>query len=387
MPSIDQDPLILLARAACDTASTPGHEITATSPSEWSNLIARASKEGMDGLLHNWLSRNEFATAVPPEPWERLKRGRAHRLLDYQIKRDATEELLRLTEQAGLSLMVLQGMAIANELYPPGTRPLSDIDLLVRPEEFDRAVQLLITLGYTTVSRYPPVYARNGVSIDLHRHLAYLSRVEPTVSPLRIDEKMVWTDAVARPFGSATAWMLSPDDQVILLSAHLQKHSFSRLIWFVDIGLLLNRLITNIPFETVRTRAARFGLEQPLYFVFTYLRHVLTLSSLRSVSLPPQPLTWAERRVSALLMNNQRIDGMGDLLYLLSIRPVPVRRQFLCRTLFPRTDVMREDVSTSSSVGVMWGYLGRLSRVAWRVIRLAWQLAWRMIRDGLLGNW
>jgi len=361
--------------------------MTAASPSEWPNLLAGASEEGLDGLLHNWLSREGFTTAVPPELRERLLRGRAHRLLDYQIKRKATEELLRLTEQAGLRLMVLQGMAIADELYPPGTRPLSDIDLLVRPEEFDRTEQLLITLGYATVSRYPPVYARNGVSIDLHRHLAYLSRVEPAASPLRIDERMVWADAVTRPFGPATAWMLSPGDQVVILSAHLQKHSFSRLIWFVDIGLLLNRLITNMPFETVRARAARLGLEQPLYFVCAYLRHVLALPSLRSVSLPPPPLTWAERRLAALLMNNRRIDGMGDLLYLLSIRPAPVRRQFLYRTMFPRTDMMREEVRSSLAIGVMWGYLGRFSRVAWRVVRLAWRLAWQLIWSRVQDDW
>jgi len=300
-----------------------------------------------------------------------------HRLLDYQIKRDASEELFRLAEQAGLALMVLQGMAIADELYTPGTRPLSDIDLLVRPEEFDRTEQLLITLGYAMVSRYPPVYARNGVTIDLHRHLAYLSRVEPATTPLRINEEMVWADAVTRPFGPVTAWTLSPQDQVVILCAHLQKHSFSRLIWFVDIGLLLNRLNSTTPLETVRARATRLGLEQPLYYVCAYLRHVLALPSLQSLSFPRPSLTWAERRLAALLMKNKRIDGMGDLLFLLSIRPARVRRQFLCRTLFPRTDMMREEVSSPSAVGVTWGYLSRLSRVAWRIVRLAWRLAWR----------
>jgi Uncharacterised nucleotidyltransferase len=377
MSSIRQEPLISLARAAFDTASTPGREIMTASPSEWSKLLAGASVEGIDGLLHNWLSRGGYITAVPPELRDRLLRIRAHRLLDYQIKLGATEELLCLTEQSGLSLMVLQGMAIADELYIPGTRPLSDVDFLVRPEEFDRTEQLLISLGYTAVSRYPPVYARNGVSIDLHRHLAYLSRVEPAVSPLRIDGETVWADAVTRPFGPATAWKLSPRDQVIILCAHLQKHSFSRLIWFVDIGLLLNRLISTTPFETVRIRAAGLGLDQPLYLVCAYLRHVLALPSLRSVSLPPQSLTWAERQLAALLMKNKRIDGMGDLLYLLSIQPARVRRQFLYRTMFPQTDMMREEVGSPSAVGVTWGYFSRLSRVAWRVIRLAWRLAWR----------
>jgi hypothetical protein len=369
-------PLISLARAVCDTSSTPGYELTVTSPSEWANLLARASAEGLDGLLYDWLNREEFMTAAPAESRERLRRGRAHRLLDYQFKRGATEELLRVTEQAGLQLMVLQGMAIADDLYPPGTRPLSDIDLLVRPEAFDRMKRLLITLGYVTVSNYPPVYARDGVSIDLHQHIAYLSRVEPAGSPLRIDEEMVWADAVTRRFGPATAWTLSPVDQVVILCAHLQKHSFSRLIWFVDIGLLLNRLISTTPFETVRARSVRLGLEQPLYFVCAYLRHVLALPSLRSVSLPTPPLAWAERQLAALLMNNQRIDGMGDLLYLLSIRPVSARCLFLYRTMFPQMNMMREEARSSSALRLTWGYLGRFNRVAWRVLQLAGRLIW-----------
>ena len=382
MPMTDQRPLILLARIACDPMSADQRQLPPLSHADWSELLGHAGREGMDGLLHDWLSHEGLMPTVPPDIRQRLQRNRAHRLLDYQIKRGALEELLLRADGAGFRLLILQGMALAEELYPPGTRPLSDIDLLVRPDEFDRVVRLLVGLGYTAVSRYPPVYARNGVSIDLHQQLAYLSRVEPAVNPLRIDEAMLWADAVRRPFGSAMAWVLSPVDQVVILSAHLQKHSFSRLIWFVDIGRLLNRLLKEQPLDAIRERAAQLKLDQPLYFVCAYLREVLNLPSLQSVLLRPPPLNWAERRLAAWLTGNHRIDGMGDLLYLLSIRSPSARRQFLRQTILPNTGMMREQVRSSSAMGMAWGYVGRFGLMTWRAVRLTGRLVRSSLQAG-----
>ena len=381
MPVTPPHRLVSLARSACGSAAPQwSHDFAADSPSGWVTLFTCASIEGMDGLLYNWMIGEGEGAAIPQDIRRSARRRHASRLLDYQVKHQALEELLHDAGGEGIRVMILQGMAIADVLYPPGVRPLSDIDLLVRPDEFERTERVLCARGYRMVSRYPPVYVRDGICIDLHRQLASLSRVEPTVNPLRIDETMLWSNAVSRAYGAAMAWVLSPIDQIALLSAHLQKHSFNRLIWFVDIGLLLNRLLAGTPFDAVRERAAQLSLEQPLYFVCTYLQRVLALPSLHSASMNAPPLTWAENRLAAWLMRDHRIDGMGDLLYLLSIRPRTLRRRFLRRIVFPNADMMREQAGSSSATRIAWAYLARCGRLTWQGVRLAGRLLQRRLQ-------
>ena len=374
MPTTSHQSLISLARIACDAAGPTERNELAVSLSNRSDLLACAALEGMDGLLQHWLHGEGLMRRVGPDLWERLQRGRVHRLIDYQLKHRALEELLLMAEQEQIRLLVLQGMAIADELYPPGVRPLSDIDLLVRGEEFERMAHLLSRLGYTAVSRYPPVYARGNVWIDLHQQLAYLSRVEPTVNPLRVNEERLWSAAVRRPLGAAQAWTLSPADHIVILSAHLQKHSFGRLIWFVDIGRLLNRFTERTPLEAILERAGELALDRPFYFVCAYLREVLKLPRLQSHPLPSPSLNWVERRLSACLLNNRRIDGMGELLYLMAIKPPLKRWRFLRHTLVPGAEMMREQVQSSSATQMTWGYLRRLGRFMRQAVRLTAQL-------------
>ncbi|MBI3622327.1 MAG: nucleotidyltransferase family protein [Nitrospirae bacterium] len=367
-------PLLSLARLACNAGGQADRKALADSLTDWPALLRQAEAEGMDGVLLDWLRREGLMAAIQTDLRRILKKRHTHRLLDDQIKRQALEELLQSAEQAGIRLMVLQGMAIDEELYPAGIRPLSDIDLLIRENQLEAMHTLLSRLGYTPVSRYPPVYARDGVCIDLHQQLAYLSRSEPAVNPLRIEEDTLWASAVRRPFGARQTWTLSPIDQIIILSAHLQKHSFGRLIWFVDIGRLLGRLDARTRLDDVRRRAQELSLEQPLYFVCAYLHCVIKLPRLQSDPLPAPSMHWAARRLEKWLTAGHRIDGMGDLLYLLAIPHLPARWRFLRHTLAPKPEMMRDQVRSSSAIDLTWGYLNRVARLSWQAVRLATRL-------------
>ncbi|HUJ78815.1 MAG TPA: nucleotidyltransferase family protein [Nitrospiria bacterium] len=374
---------VTLARIACDAIVPQAQRWVPSTPSEWSVLLIEAGGEGIDGLLHDEVCRE--SPPFPPPPADirrRMDRIKTHRLLDHHIKCAMLEEVLLHSAEKKLDLLIMQGMAITDELYPPGIRPLSDIDLLVRPDHFKQTERLLFDLGYTAVSRFPPVYVRDGICIDLHRQLASLSRVEPAANPLRIDETMLWTGAVRRPFGSAVSWSLAPIDQIVILSAHLQKHSFDRLIWFIDIGRLLNRLLKVTAFDVIRERAEQLGLDRPLYFVCAYLRTVLLLPSLLTVQLPAPSLTWLERRLYARLMADHRINGMGDLFYLMSVRPAALRRRFVRQVIFPKRDALRQEGRSVSPLGITWSYLDRLGRLSWRAV----QLTGRLIHSGAGGD-
>jgi hypothetical protein len=82
------------------------------------------------------------------------------------------------------------------------------------------------------------------------------------------------------------------------------------------------------------------------------------------------------------LTDDRRIDGMGDLLYLLSIGSPSARWRFLRHALAPGTEMMREQASSSSLSNLTWGYLSRFGRLTWQGARLIL----RLLRSGLEAN-
>jgi hypothetical protein len=58
-------------------------------------------------------------------------------------------EILDTFGRENISSLVLKGPALAWTVYPdPATRPFADIDLLVRPDQYMKARNILNQLGY-----------------------------------------------------------------------------------------------------------------------------------------------------------------------------------------------------------------------------------------------
>ncbi len=65
---------------------------------------------------------------------------------------EALDELTVDFDARGLRPVILKGADFARRLYPsPAVRPMSDLDLWVRPEEVERAESALASLGYSPV--------------------------------------------------------------------------------------------------------------------------------------------------------------------------------------------------------------------------------------------
>lgn len=370
-----QELLLASARLACEGKDSLGGNGLSGFDGDWADLLRQAEAEGMGGLLYHQLKEAGPAAALPASVRSVLKKAYLHNLLDYQVKVKAIEELLEALTPVKVPVMLLQGMAILERLYPSaGMRPLSDIDLLIRREDLPAVERVLTRLRYAVLSRYPPVYWRDGVRFDLHVEIAYLSRVEPGFNPLRIEDAPLWSAAIPWRDGSS-AMIFCPADQIILLSAHLQKHSFGRLIWFVDIGRLLHQYPPEGQWDLLFERASRLHLEKPLYFVLSYLKEVLRLSILEAAfPLMPPPLNGMERKFYSLLLKNRRTEGMGEFLYLVAIGQPIAQLRFLVKIVFPPKKVMREITRSSSFWRILLGYLGRLSHLFYLAVCFSMRL-------------
>ncbi len=240
---------------------------------EPSPMLTAPARRAMQALVANLLG-NPVEVAVDALPLTLVRRHMlaplAHRAGAATLRNDfiasalqaerraalAVEALAALGD-AGVAVILLKGIAYTGTLYAdPAERPMSDIDLLVRAADFDRAARALLRLGYwhaggaaqITVTRHALTLKRRDSAIDLHRHILHAGRS-------RIDLAAVWHDA--RPSHLAGALRAAPLHEYLLHVAHIGRHEGGvPLINFVDAA----RLRARVPAAEVNALAAAWSV-------------------------------------------------------------------------------------------------------------------------------
>jgi hypothetical protein len=154
--------------------------------------------------------------------------------------------LLRQFERAGIPVLPFKGPVLAVAAYGSlGRRSFADLDLLVQPEAFRAASELLLGAGYAqhrdawqAVRHLSHEVAFDGhggrVQIDLHRRL--FSRELPTIEARRL-----WERAERVRVNEVEVATLDALTTTLLLCEHAHKHGWSRLAWIADLAHWLAR--------------------------------------------------------------------------------------------------------------------------------------------------
>jgi hypothetical protein len=142
-------------------------------------------------------------------------------------------------------LLPLKGLVLANTVYSdPAARPMSDLDVAVRPRDLDATGHILSGLGWRRLfgdrARYSPRHGHdvaftneNGHVLEVHYKLFHEMAIDASVEPLF--ERAIEVELLGkkRPI---PCW----DDQLFLVAVHAATHAFGESAsWIVDLALLL----------------------------------------------------------------------------------------------------------------------------------------------------
>lgn len=134
--------------------------------------------------------------------------------------------LTQALEAAGVKAVMLKGMAL-KALYPqPDLRTMSDLDLLVAPEQQQAALAAMETAGYALLEEEPGVHVlrgEQGLRVELHERL--FDKTE-TGFLARLDEGTVFAveRAVREEVYCGQAWVFPPQEHLAFLLLHMAKH-------------------------------------------------------------------------------------------------------------------------------------------------------------------
>ena len=263
-------------------------------------------------------------------------------------------EILDAFNSEKISALVVKGPALALTLYPtPAARPYSDIDLLVRPEQYVKAREVLNRIGYRCryerFENFKEFFNSEPFShgtdptkpyeVDLHWDIfQYHGLKRGNGSEIFFDRKIT----VETP--KLTFHTLSTVDALLQAAFHLILHhpEGMRLIWISDIALLCQKLVDRKDWEDLRNRTSEFKLglamEKALKLAqfFYGIRLPEGYDDFTHLSKPDK----AEKVEIEYVTNNHatdiRLSG-----YLETLRESPNKIRYLMKFLFPPPDYIR----------------------------------------------
>lgn len=168
------------------------------------------------------------------------------------IRKQAAETVKAL-ESAGVETVLLKGAALM-EISPEYSfeREVEDIDILIKPGFLGKALDALLSFGYSHVPQDPYAFssARYPVPVDLCEGLWYLNKEE--------NDKIF--DCAVR---SSNFRILPPDEFLIQIYAHsMFHHARKEKKWERDMEILKTAYGGEIDFSGIESKLERRGLKQ-----------------------------------------------------------------------------------------------------------------------------
>jgi hypothetical protein len=225
-----QEPLsardILLALCAGGNDAAQALDLTRLDQAQWEWLERRAQDYRLLPLLHSLLKAVPGG-GVPESLLETCLTEHRNSVFKSLIMQHALVEIGGVLDKAGIAYAALKGGSLSLEFYSePALRPMRDLDVLVAPEDAERAYGLLKEAGYVRLPgkadhgmeyahHLPILVSPKGVPVELHHRIA----PREWSGSLALGEQLL-ANARAVDFQGHTIRMAHPSDTMLHLTVH-----------------------------------------------------------------------------------------------------------------------------------------------------------------------
>jgi hypothetical protein len=265
---VAEKPEFELFRACCSASRGESRRVAQllAQPLRWNVLLELAAFHDVEPLVCQSLL--EVRGLIAPDVVAELERRFA---LNAQRSLRLTHELLRILAcmaQHDIEAIPHKGPVLAQTVYGDvALRQFSDLDILIRADDYSRAAAAVRELGYEPSSKLRPSVERawiktgyeRGFDGPLGKNLLELQwRLVPRFYAVEMDVNDLFGRlSVARVAGQEVR-TLSPEDLLLALCVHASKHAWMRLGWACDIAGVVRS--QRIDYGVLRERAVALGV-------------------------------------------------------------------------------------------------------------------------------
>jgi len=247
----------------------------------WSYILRKARQNNIAPLLYHNLQKLGAQDVI--SVGERKKFAMIYHGAGFRnaIFYEELKKILRFFEDRGISVIVLKGAVLAEEVFKNvASRQMNDIDLLVQEHDLDKSAETLTQLGYIPYEcrrsegwykshhhhLVPYFNPAKGTVIEIHRNII------PLESSFSVDTFKLWERSQYIRIGNISTKVLSPEDLIIHLCLHLSFcHGFiGGIRILIDISQTVRHYGERINWNWLIREACERGFTNfvfyPLYF-------------------------------------------------------------------------------------------------------------------------
>jgi Uncharacterised nucleotidyltransferase len=333
---------------------------------------ARAADAGIARLLPALRGHPDLGR-LPGAARDRIAAGHRQSTCRYLALKASLSLLLPRLAAGGVEVLLLKGFPLATLYYQSvGARPMVDLDLAVRPAQFEPARRVLERAGFMTTPEHraaapgPGGHAvafRNGegLEIDLHTHILRASRWHGA-------DDAFWSGALPFAVREHAALTLCAADHLLQTCVHGPPWNLvSPIRWVVDAAAILERGAIDWP--RLVEQVARHDCAGPVLACLGYLRDQFGL---------PIPAG----RLDEL---GRRPDSEASERYFRLVAPGPASRggprHWLARLAADRARQARGEAAAGGRApGLLTLAASKLEITRWRDLPIVWRRLRRVAR-------
>ncbi len=326
---------------------------------DWPVLLAQARLHSVLPLLTAQLQRLGY-WQVPATVVAELQRRTRTRSIHNMLLVQELRRILRQLMAAGIAVLPLKGMALAEALYGDCMlRDCADIDIVVPKAQIPPVVHLLEAQGYRAQGPWEwwttsPIHFEiallrtpDGLRYDVDLHWGLLGGDPRHACAM----EALWAACHPATVLGVDAWAMSPEWTLLALILHAARSQWQGLKWLVDIQEICWAWTLDWP--TVWALARQWGWEEIVQLTIDTCQTLWELPPALSADSHPPP-TWLPRfptpprprqrvklRILCLLFPQWRV----RLIYVLRLLSTPTSGDYWWRplpvALFPLYIVLR----------------------------------------------
>jgi hypothetical protein len=347
----------------------------------WPGLLEEIRTFSLSSQVYHLLKQTGQSERIPSPLYRELKAGAEKVMFHNMLVKRETLQVLRALEEDGIPAIPLKGVVFADKYFGGWqVRGTSDIDLLIRPEDRERAANCVRELGFRKEDRYHSLhyhaeYAKElpgigrSVAVELHWNL-----LRKHTSHIRMER--LWNEAIPLEWerlGAVHLRELPLAATFYTICLHTAKHRMISLKHVLDVAHLIYRYGAALDMEALLKRAGEDG-------TLGHVRAALTVAyrlfpGLQQVLAFAQPIRLPFYRESLMREAGQGVKSYRYYAYLFSFPLVTLdqwtyRRKHLLHLLLPPRDraartLGRRPDDAGTALGLYW----RLYKHRYRVYR------------------
>ena len=233
-----------------------------------------AQRHGIGAFVAELAQHTPSTIALPLQ--KMIDQERLRSLGIFLRQRVQLERLLTKLKAEQIDVILLKGIAVASDLYPrPELRPVGDIDLLAHPEQYPHLFMTLSACGFEPVDPSPEL-PRPRMPAEAPPDRAFIRRdseltVEVHFTTLQTGLLERYADAI----WAERRWLvtsegiipaLSREHTILMLASHAHKHSYSRLIWLLDLYVAIQAWHTQLNWQKLAVLAREEGIAAIVHY-------------------------------------------------------------------------------------------------------------------------